>query len=196
MDTRIAPGGTRTDVTATDTAPRVTPRSAIPFRDVVTRGAGAILDGAQAAISSLPGAPIVAAAVRPVSGPAARIVPPGSAVAPAVASSSPSSVGTAENPLGKIGISAGRAGGQHGRADACAEPGVQSLLPPASGAAIGGEPRIQRHVQRAQGPPRHNQERDRQHPLKAVAYFAPMCVRKSRGALPASEAFHGHRRDR
>jgi hypothetical protein len=32
---------------------------------MVTRGAGAILRGAEAAISSLPGAPIVAAAVRP-----------------------------------------------------------------------------------------------------------------------------------
>jgi hypothetical protein len=68
MDTRIDPGGSRTDVIATDSAPRVTPSSGVPFREMVTRGAGAILRGAEAAISSLPGAPIVAAAVRPHGG--------------------------------------------------------------------------------------------------------------------------------
>jgi hypothetical protein len=65
MDTRIDPGGSRTDVMTTDSATRVTPPSGVPFREMVTRGAGAILRGAEAAISSLPGAPIVAAAVRP-----------------------------------------------------------------------------------------------------------------------------------
>jgi hypothetical protein len=65
MDTRIDPGGSRTDVITTDSAPRVTPQSGVSFREMVTRGAGAILRGAEAAISSLPGAPIVAAAVRP-----------------------------------------------------------------------------------------------------------------------------------
>jgi hypothetical protein len=68
MDTRIDPGGSRLDVIATDSAPRVTPRSGVPFREMVARGAGAILRGAEAAISSLPGAPIVAAAVRPHAG--------------------------------------------------------------------------------------------------------------------------------
>jgi hypothetical protein len=64
MDTRISPGGSRVDLVVTETAPRVTPSSGIPFRDVVSRGAQALLNGAQAAITSLPGAPIVAAAVR------------------------------------------------------------------------------------------------------------------------------------
>ena len=68
MDTRIDPGGSRNDVIATDSAPRVTPSSGVPFREMVARGAGAILRGAEAAVSSLPGAPIVAAAVRPSSG--------------------------------------------------------------------------------------------------------------------------------
>ncbi len=57
MDTRIAAGMSRMDVVSTDSAPRVTPPSGVPFKDMVTRGAGAI--------TSLPGAPIVAAAVRP-----------------------------------------------------------------------------------------------------------------------------------
>jgi hypothetical protein len=70
MDTRIDPGGSRMDVIATESAPRITPASGVPFREMVTRGAGAILRGAEAAISALPGAPIVAAAVRSSGGPA------------------------------------------------------------------------------------------------------------------------------
>jgi len=68
MDTRIAPGGVRLDVVATDTASRVTPASGVPFQDILAGGAGALLRGAQAAVSALPGAPIVAAAIRPGGG--------------------------------------------------------------------------------------------------------------------------------
>ena len=68
MNTRIASGISRTDVIPTDSAPRVTPQGGIPFKDMVARGAGALLRGAQAAVISLPGAPIVAAAVRPGAG--------------------------------------------------------------------------------------------------------------------------------
>ena len=65
MDTRIAPGGSRLDVVPTDTAPRVSPPpKGHPFASFVARGAGSLVRGAEAAISSLPGAPIVAAAVR------------------------------------------------------------------------------------------------------------------------------------
>jgi hypothetical protein len=100
MDTRIATGGSRTDVTATDTATRVTPSTGVQFRDVVVRGAGAVLKGAEAAISSLPGAPIVAAAVRPASAAAGRISAAG-AIGSSAAGTSPSlAAGTAENPLG------------------------------------------------------------------------------------------------
>jgi hypothetical protein len=65
MDTRIAPGISRMDVVSTDSALRVTPPSGVPFKEMVSRGASAILRGAEAAVTSLPGAPIVAAAVRP-----------------------------------------------------------------------------------------------------------------------------------
>jgi len=100
MDTRITPGGSRNDVVSTDTAPRVTPRTGVAFRDVVVRGAGTILRGAEAAISSLPGAPIVAAAVRPVGAPngrAAAVGLAGSGTGSAVGSLG---LGTAESPLG------------------------------------------------------------------------------------------------
>ncbi len=65
MDTRISPGGSRTDVVLTDSAPRVTPRGGPAFREVVARGAGAVVRGAEAAVGSLPGAPLVTAALRP-----------------------------------------------------------------------------------------------------------------------------------
>lgn len=94
MDTRINVGGTRFDVIPTDSASRVTPRSGVAFRELVSRGAGAIVRGAEAAVTSLPGAPIVAAAVRPG----------GSATASGVRFDSPrigaDAVGTAESPVG------------------------------------------------------------------------------------------------
>lgn len=93
MDTRISPGGSRFDVIPTDTAPRVTPRNGVAFRDMVGRGAGAIVRGAEAAVTSLPGAPIVAAAVR--GGPAGSV--PGARFD---ASPRLGGVGTAESPIG------------------------------------------------------------------------------------------------
>jgi hypothetical protein len=99
MDTRIDPGGSRMDVIATESAPRVTPASGVPFREMVSRGASVILRGAEAAISALPGAPIVAAAVRP-SGSAVG-APAGSGGAAGVGTSRPPATsGTAESPVG------------------------------------------------------------------------------------------------
>jgi len=100
MDTRIAPGGGRMDVIPTDSAPRVTPQNGVPFREMVARGAGALLRGAEAAVTLLPGAPIVAAAVRPGSSPAAGspLKPPG-AVGGGTMHGAPVT-GTAESPTG------------------------------------------------------------------------------------------------
>jgi hypothetical protein len=111
MDTRIAPGISRMDVVSTDSAPRVTPPSGIPFRDMVTRGAGAILRGAEAAITSLPGAPIVAAAVRPGagSGPAPLGARPAGAASFAAARAPAVASGTAESPAGGVGAGGGPA---------------------------------------------------------------------------------------
>ncbi len=106
MDTRIAPGISRMDVVSTDSAPRVTPPTGVPFKDMVSRGAGALLRGAEAAITSLPGAPIVAAAVRPGGG--SSPAPIGSnpaAGAAGFAAARPGTVGsgTAESPTGTTG---------------------------------------------------------------------------------------------
>jgi hypothetical protein len=93
-------------VVSTDSAPRVTPTSGVPFKEMVTRGAGAILRGAEAAITSLPGAPIVAAAVRPGGGsgpgPVAGRPMGGAAGVSGLGPSGPGmpGAGTAEGPTG------------------------------------------------------------------------------------------------
>jgi hypothetical protein len=86
------------DVVSTDSAPRVTPPSGVPFKDMVARGAGAILRGAEAAVTSLPGAPIVAAAVRPGGGVAPVSSHPGGASGFATGRSAGPAIGPAEGP--------------------------------------------------------------------------------------------------
>jgi hypothetical protein len=105
MDTRIAAGVSRMDVVSTDSAPRVTPPSGVPFKDMVSRGAGAILRGAEAAVTALPGAPIVAAAVRPGGGsaPASMGASPSGGAMGFAAPRAPISSGTAEGPTGTTG---------------------------------------------------------------------------------------------
>jgi hypothetical protein len=98
MDTRITPGGSRNDVAPTGTATRVTPSGGAAFKDMVVRGAGAVLKGAEAAISSLPGAPIVAAAVRP-SAAAPASIGTANVAGTGLVTSPGASAGTAENPL-------------------------------------------------------------------------------------------------
>src|SRR5262249_7182634 len=76
MSTRIATGGPTTGISTTSTAPRVTPTPARPFQQVVRAGSLAVVSSAEAAVSKLPGGPILAAAVRP--GPGATL--PGTGV--------------------------------------------------------------------------------------------------------------------
>jgi hypothetical protein len=78
---------------------------------MVVKGAGAVLRGAEAAISSLPGAPIVAAAVRPASTAPGRISATGTAASTATGASPSVAVGTAESPIGTgVGASSGPEG--------------------------------------------------------------------------------------
>ena len=102
MDTRIAAGISRMDVVSTDSATRVTPPSGVPFKDMVTRGAGVILRGAEAAVSSLPGAPIVAAAVRPGGG-SGPVSATGGAAGLGASRTTAIGSGTAEGPTGAAG---------------------------------------------------------------------------------------------
>ena len=63
MDNTISTA--RPDVVALETAPRPTaPPVRVPFSEILSSSALALVEGAQAAARSLPGAPVVAAAVR------------------------------------------------------------------------------------------------------------------------------------
>ncbi len=68
MTTRVQSGGPVTGIAAGYTAPRVTPPTSRPFSQIMKAGAEAIVSGAEAAVSRLPGGPILAAAVRPGGG--------------------------------------------------------------------------------------------------------------------------------
>ncbi len=64
MDTRIANVG-RPDVIMVESAARPTPKPArVAFKEVLAAGATTLVQGAEVALSKLPGSPITAAAVR------------------------------------------------------------------------------------------------------------------------------------
>jgi len=65
MTTRVGVGGPPTSVYATPTAPRVTPAPARPFQQVMSASSAAIVSGAEAAVTHLPGGSILAATLRP-----------------------------------------------------------------------------------------------------------------------------------
>ena len=68
MTTRLDTDGPATGVTSAATAARVTPPPARPFREVLGAGTSAVVNGAEQAVRSLPGGPILAAAFRPAAG--------------------------------------------------------------------------------------------------------------------------------
>lgn len=65
MTTRISSGGPSTQVSTSQTAARVTDPPARPFKQVMNASARAVLGGAETALRSLPGGPVLSAAVRP-----------------------------------------------------------------------------------------------------------------------------------
>jgi len=65
MTTRIGTDGPGTGVSASASAARVTAAPARPFSAALSAGASAILNGAEQAVTRLPGGPILAAALRP-----------------------------------------------------------------------------------------------------------------------------------
>jgi hypothetical protein len=64
MSTRITDAGPVPLVTATQTAPRLTPVSGQPFRSIMQAGARAVVDSAESTVFRLPGGPVLAAAFR------------------------------------------------------------------------------------------------------------------------------------
>lgn len=108
------------DVRMTETAPRVTPANGMAFKDVVARGATALVRGAEAAATVLPGGPLVAAAVRggaasspfaaapPLPGSAGGPLAAGPGAPPAAGAGSVLATGSAESPLGPASALAGQ----------------------------------------------------------------------------------------
>src|SRR6187551_715955 len=111
MTTRVAVGGPPTSVYPTATAPRVTPEPARPFQQVMNASSAAIVSGAEAAVTHLPGGSILAAAMRPGGSGYGPGFSPGSAYGPAAASNrAEGPTGTATSALGSSVSSSGGAG--------------------------------------------------------------------------------------
>ena len=92
MTTRVQATGPQAKVLSDQTAPRVTPPPARPFRSVLDAGASAVVSSAESATRHLPGGPILAAALRSTpTEPPALVSPEGST---GTASSSVDSLGT------------------------------------------------------------------------------------------------------
>jgi hypothetical protein len=93
----------RPDVVALQTTPRPTaPPVRVSFSEVLAGGAGALVAGAQAAMRTLPGAPLVAAAVRAVgagagTAPAGTLAPGGPSAAPGAAPAASALAGQAQD---------------------------------------------------------------------------------------------------
>ena len=64
MTTRIESQGPNPGVASLPTAARVTPAPARPFRNVLSASANVVVSRAESAVRSLPGGPVLAAAVR------------------------------------------------------------------------------------------------------------------------------------
>jgi hypothetical protein len=115
MTTRIDPSGPAPILDSTPTASRTTAVPARPFQSMLSAGAGAVVTGAEAAVSKLPGGAVLAAAIRPTSPtlsfPGATV--PGAGVTPA-----------AQTPEGYPASG----GGTPGTPAAGGDPSMESLL--------------------------------------------------------------------
>ena len=68
MTTRITSDGPAVNVATLPTAARTTATPSRPFRQVIAAGASAVIQGAQQAVTRLPGGPLLVAALRPSAG--------------------------------------------------------------------------------------------------------------------------------
>ncbi len=67
MTTRIDSTGPAPILDSAATAPRTTAVPTRPFQSMMSAGAGAVVSGAEAAVTKLPGGAVLAAAIRPTS---------------------------------------------------------------------------------------------------------------------------------
>ena len=113
MTTRVGVGGPPTGVYETATAPRVTPEPTRPFQQMMNASSVAIVSGAEAALTHLPGGGILAAAMRP-----------GGSASPF---SSASSLTRPEGPTGTATSAVTGVGGLSG-ANSGGDPGIQQVM--------------------------------------------------------------------
>ena len=105
MTTRVGVGGPATGVYETATAPRVTPEPVRPFQQMMNAGSVAIVSGAEAAVTHLPGGGIIAAAMRP--GVAGGQFSTASSLVSAVGPTGTATSGTTGGVAGLSGVTAG-----------------------------------------------------------------------------------------
>jgi len=119
MTTRVAVGGPPPSVFPTPTAPRVTPEPARPFQQVMNASSAAIVSGAEAAVTHLPGGSILAAAMRPG----------GSGLAPGLSGANPYGPSAAVNRAeGPTGTATSALGGGFGNGISAGDPSMQQVL--------------------------------------------------------------------
>jgi len=120
MTTRVAVGGPPPAVFPTATAPRVTPEPARPFQQVMNASSAAIVNGAEAAVTHLPGGSILAAAMRPG----------GSSVGPGSFAGNPYGPNAAFNrPEGPTGTATSALGGQAtSNGVSAGDPSIQQVI--------------------------------------------------------------------
>lgn len=112
MTTRIDSNGPAPQVTTLPSAPRTTSTPSRPFRQFVAASANVVIQGAQQAVSRLPGGALLAASVRPaaVSPSVSSQIPEGASAAPGL---SPSLLGGGAGALG-VGAAGQQTGGVEG----------------------------------------------------------------------------------
>jgi hypothetical protein len=105
MDSRIPTAPPRSDAVVAETAPRPTPTPVrVSFSDVVAAGAGGIVRGAQLALHTLPGSPLMAVAVRGPSGGGAITI---GGVGSTSLAEGPSGIGAPTGQTSGLGVSVG-----------------------------------------------------------------------------------------
>jgi hypothetical protein len=137
----IQPKLARTDLVATPTGPRPTPKDGSSFKEVLGRSASSLVTGAEAAVTKLPGGPVLAAAMRGATGGTPGVQRSGTIASPGAAPASP--IATATPAMITAGISppvvpAGAAGASGTPSTAAEGPGAEAS-PSLDGAVAGGQ---------------------------------------------------------
>jgi hypothetical protein len=127
MDSRIPNNNVRADVVTVESTARPTPTPVrVPFSQVLAAGAGALVNGAQAAVNVIPGAPVMALSVRGGAAPGlAAPITPGLGVG-----------GVSVNPEGPGGVGVGG--------------GISGTGITIGGAGVGGTDGVAQSLQQAQ----------------------------------------------